>query len=506
MSTLSTPPERITIARTPPFRVPGTALLLLFGVVGFAALVGYLATEYNILLVLGGILALAGLVLMFVEPDATTLIILFVTYSNLTVVAVRFHAVPEFLSVLFFFFLGIPLLNYVLFRRQRIILNRVLFMMLAYLGVLLASAVLSGQAEESDGRIVAYLTEGVALYFLILNTVRTPDLVRRSIWALILAGCFMGSISLYQELTHSYDNSLGGLAQVGESEISTGVIDPNTDADAGRLRLAGPIGSKNRYAQIMVVLLPLALFRVRAERSRILRVLAAAACIPILGGALLTFSRGAGLSIIITALAMVYLRTLKVRHFLAISLAGAVFVLLVIPDYVYRISTVAELGELVTGGANQTSGSVQGRATENLASLNIFLDHPILGVGPGQTNLYTAEYGNEIGLRLLQGTRRGHNMYLEELADTGLLGFVIFMGIVLYTMYELAQVRRRLAASRPDIAYTAAGFLLAIIAYLATAIFLHLSYIRYYWLLLALAGAAIQVCHAAVAAPGQEQT
>lgn len=493
MSTLSTPPERITIPRTPPFRVPGTALLLLFGVVGFAALVGYLATEYEILLVLGGVLALAGLVLMFVEPDATTLIILFVTYSNLTVVAVRFHAVPEFLSVLLFFFLGIPLLNYVLFRRQRIILNRVLFMMLAYLSVLLASAVLSGQAEESTGRIFNYVTEGMALYFLILNTVRTPTLLRRGLWALVLAGCFMGIISLWQELTGSYDNDFGGLAQVGESEISTGVIDPNTDEDVGRLRLAGPIGSKNRYAQIMVVLLPLALFRIWAERSRMLKFLAAAACIPILSGALLTFSRGAGVTIIITFLAMVFLRTLKVRHFLAISLAGAVFVLLVIPDYVYRISTVAELGELVTGGANQTSGSVQGRATENLASLNIFLDHPILGVGPGQTRLYTTEYGNEIGLRRLQGTRRGHNMFLEELSDTGVLGFAVFMGIVLYTMYELAQVRRRLAASRPDIAYTATGFLLAVIAYLATGIFLHLSYIRYYWLLLALAGVAIQV-------------
>ena len=84
-------------------------------------------------------------------------------------------------------------------------------------------------------------------------------------------------------------------------------------------------------------------------------------------------------------------------------------------------------------------------------------------------------------------------MYLEELGDTGIIGFTGFMSIVLFTMYQLWQVRRRWAQSRPDIAYTAAGLLLAITAYLASAAFLHLSYIRYYWLLLALAGAAIHI-------------
>ena len=247
----------------------------------------------------------------------------------------------------------------------------------------------------------------------------------------------------------------------------------------------------------MVVLLPLAIFRVWAERSRLLRMLAAAACIPILSGALLTFSRGAGVSVVITLLVMVFLRTIKLWHFFVIALVGYLFVLVAIPDYAYRISTVADLAELASGDIADTGSSVRGRATENLASLNIFLDHPVLGVGPGQTNLYTTQYGNELGIKMLEGTRRAHNMYLEELSDTGILGFTIFMSIVLFTMYQLVKVRRRWARSRPDIAFTASGFLLAIIAYLSTAVFLHLSYVRYYWLLLALAGATVHIFRAA---------
>jgi O-antigen ligase len=88
-------------------------------------------------------------------------------------------------------------------------------------------------------------------------------------------------------------------------------------------------------------------------------------------------------------------------------------------------------------------------------------------------------------------------MYLEELADTGILGFTILMSIVLFTMYQLVKVRRRWARSRPDIAHTVSGLLLAIIAYLSTAVFLHLSYVRYFWLLLALAGAVVYIFSAA---------
>jgi O-antigen ligase len=84
-------------------------------------------------------------------------------------------------------------------------------------------------------------------------------------------------------------------------------------------------------------------------------------------------------------------------------------------------------------------------------------------------------------------------MYLEELADTGLIGFVSFIAIALVTAQQLARVRRYWAQRRADYDFIATGFLLALVAYLASATFLHLSYQRYYWLLLAMAGAASEI-------------
>jgi hypothetical protein len=52
---------------------------------------------------------------------------------------------------------------------------------------------------------------------------------------------------------------------------------------------------------------------------------------------------------------------------------------------------------------------------------------------------------------------------------------------------------------RPDLAHLATAILLGIFGYFGTATFLHLSYQRYYWFLLGLAGAALQVFSAETA-------
>ncbi|MCZ7539839.1 MAG: O-antigen ligase family protein [Anaerolineae bacterium] len=148
---------------------------------------------------------------------------------------------------------------------------------------------------------------------------------------------------------------------------------------------------------------------------------------------------------------------------------------------------------LLSGDTSEADTSVQGRATENLATLLIFLDHSVLGVGPGQTPRFIRDYGRGVGFKLLDPSRRAHNLYLEELADTGVVGFALFGSIVALTMARLAGMRRRAFGRDRATFFLASGLLLSIITYLVTAVFLHLSYARYYWFLLALAGAAIHI-------------
>ena len=62
---------------------------------------------------------------------------------------------------------------------------------------------------------------------------------------------------------------------------------------------AGPIGEKNRYAQIMLVLFPLAIFRFWQEKNRWLKLAAGVVMVCILSGVILTVSRGAFLGLVV---------------------------------------------------------------------------------------------------------------------------------------------------------------------------------------------------------------
>ena len=84
-------------------------------------------------------------------------------------------------------------------------------------------------------------------------------------------------------------------------------------------------------------------------------------------------------------------------------------------------------------------------------------------------------------------------MYLEIAAESGLLGLSVFLTIIAWLLRSLWRARHRLVAVDAQDADLAAALWLGLLAYLCTGVFLHLSYQRYYWFLVALAGAAVHV-------------
>jgi len=72
----------------------------------------------------------------------------------------------------------------------------------------------------------------------------------------------------------------------------------------------------------------------------------------------------------------------------------------------------------------------------------------------------------------------------------GLAGFSVLVGGL---MWKLWRGRRRWLGRDLERADLAAALTLSLFAYLATGFFLHLSYQRYFWLLVALGSAALHV-------------
>ena len=473
---------------------PKRAAIFGVAVAIFTALIVY---KLDVVVTLAAVLAVGILALIFANTEVATLLVIFVLYTNMAVVLAKYHNVPTAIAGSVFLVLAIPLTNYLLMRREQVLINRIFWLMLAQLVAMSISAFFSEYSWAAMGRIVVYLAEGVVLYFLILNTVRNQAMLRKAVWTLVIAGILMGSLSILQTFVGSHKN-LGGFAQTKNSKIGTGATGWNGKGELRDARASGTVGEENYYAQIMLMLLPLAASRYFYEKSRKLRIIGALACIPIAGAIMLTFSRGAFVSAVATVMAMVYLGSIKIRHLLALGLAFVVIVPIAMPDYAYRIFTLFRavgVQDAQKGSSKTLDASMRGRATENLAALKIFLDHPVIGVGPGQTQMYTAKYGGDSGLSRLEGTRQAHNMYLGVISDDGLLGFCTFISIFLATLSGLLKIRRKYSESNPELTGLAIGLTLSIVAFMSSAVFLSSAYERFYWLIMALAGVTIHIVH-----------
>jgi len=430
-------------------------------------------------------------------PDLMTLGVVFIFYLDVPAVAVKEHGAPLILGLVVPLLLLIPL-AYHLHRGERLVITPAFCVLVLFLGAQSASAALSVASLEATEEVKTFLIEGVVLYFLITNVIRTPETLRRAAWAVVIAGALLGALSLFQEVTGTWAKPYGGFAQI-PPEFFTGHSD--------KARLAGPLGDPNYYAQILLPVLPLALFRIWDERSSALRVAAAGGAVFATAGILLTYSRGAGLAFGVIFLLMVAFRYVRARHvaFVAVGITIALFAL---PEYTDRLSTVGDVAsatsESGSGDAAAADVSVRSRATEMLTAWLVFKDHPVLGVGPSAFGEYYGEYSARVGIEVREevkfGSRRGeaperesHNMLLSIAAELGFVGLVLFLSIVYLTIRDLVRTRERWLATRPDIANLVTSMLLAVVAYLTAGVFLTLAFERYFWLLVALAGAASMV-------------
>lgn len=464
----------------------GVGALIVLVVFAFAA-----SREALLLVLAGGIALIFGLYL-FKHYEQALVVFVAVFYSNAAVIAYQFHGVPQIVAAAVPLLLGLPLAHSLFVRREGLIFDRVLLLMLGFLAVLLLATLGARDVFVGLNEIGNYVLEGIVLYFLLLNVIRTRERLQRVIWVLLITCSALGALSVFQELTNTYENSYGGFAQRKKS-IDFEELD--YEEYSGAKRAEGPVGEQNRYAQLMVVIVPFALYLFMTETARRRKIYALATGCLIMCGVLLTFSRGTFLAMGLAFLLAVAWGYLRPRHALLGGLAALLAVLIALPDYLDRVIGLVDLAKLQNIGSDTRAidGSLRGRFAQNLAAMHVFMDHPVFGVGPAHfSKFYVLKYGNEIGTKRLRGERRAHNMYLETLANTGLAGLLSFLSIVIYVMFKLRQARLHFLGKREDLAALATTLLLSIVLYLGTAVFLHLSYQRYYWFLLALAGAALQ--------------
>lgn len=454
------------------------------------ALVAVNAPMLALLAAAGGVLAMA----MIFSPDLVTMAVVALIYSNAVVIAVRFHGLPGYIGAALPLLLLIPLANTILAEQRPIVLPSAMPWLFGFLSVQVISALLASDTQTAWQAVTQFLFEGLALFFVVANVVRTPQLLQRLVWVLLIVGATLGLLSTHQTLTENYDHRYFGFAQADTLATAqlidqAGLVLP---PDAQPPRLGGPFGEPNRFAQIMAVLLPLGMLQLANGRSPLVRLAGLGATALIAVAIAFTFSRGAAVGIALSIVAALLLRYVRVREIAVLVAAFAVFILAV-PGYAVRLQTLVTVPGALTDGSSRgvADGAIRGRLGEQVAALKVLADYPLVGIGPGLYALNYREYAKGSGYKVHAfGPRQSHNLVLDIASETGILGLACFLGAVAVTIKDLTRTRLRLLRSDPERATLVTSIAFAILVYLGTSLFLQLSYVRYFWLLLALGAAA----------------
>jgi hypothetical protein len=441
-------------------------------------------------------------------PDVAIVAFVFLLYTNIPTLLRQAYQLPTTIAGAYILLLIPPLLHS-LSRGHRLRVDAVSLLMLLFLAVLLASSLQARLMSVVWMRLGTYLVEGILLYWLVVNVITRITTIRRVIWTVLVAGALLGALSAWQAATGSL-YEFGGLSardmeMVERAEHDRIVLGRPLESYRGADRAEGPVDEPNRYAQLMIVLLPLALLQIRSALPLAKRAAAAGLGLLVLAGVLLSYSRGGAVALVLLAPALTAVGWLRPTRLVFGTVALATVIAIAAPGYYQRVASIASAASMFTGGGGvQADGAIRGRTTEMLAALHAALDHPVLGLGPGQYwKVYSIEYHQLPGIqfREIRETRRAHSLYLEMAADTGAIGLVTFLAIVGVSMAALWRARRRWAIQRPDLSALATALWLSTLLYLVTGTFLHLAFERYFWFLLALTSATVQAMDSEARAP-----
>lgn len=466
---------------------------------GCGAAVGLLATRVStpplILVAATGLSIAAAIVAV---PELGLLAIVFGTYVNLSQVLIgHFGSAVTLMKVL------VPALVLAVLV-QRVWRGRYAegwFQPALLVAAYCLAGILSLPAAVDLGRALIGLADlakdGIVLILLVILIQRGATL-RRVVWTLLAAGLLMGTLSVHQYMSGNSEFDYWGLALAPGSYSS-----PTETAH----RVVGPVGDANRYGLILLVLIPLAIDRITGGRKPIPRILALATLAVCSLSIVFTYSRGAFVALVGMLAFLVVIRRPRPRYVVAALVVAAMLSPLLPSSYIHRIGTLAAAITRPHETIGFQDASMRGRLSENLAAIQMFLDHPLTGVGMDNYPVRYQDYSQELMLDPRSTERATHNLYLETAAETGIVGLLAFC-LVLWVLFRGILVARRtlrdpeLAEIRGMVDAVAIGLL----GFLAGSLFLHAANARYFWLLAGIALALPRVAANELAAFRQVST
>jgi putative inorganic carbon (hco3(-)) transporter len=204
----------IAIRRAPPAPVPARgprsrlprAIVATILLLTATASLGAVAAHQPIL-ALAAVFAGLAAISVAIRPDVAALVVVGLIYSNAPVVLVTFQNLPVALAAAVPAFLVAPLAYDLLVERKKVVITPALPWIVVYFVVEIIATITARDINNSFGELVTVAVEGVLLYTLLTNTVRTPGILRAVVWTLLLVGAAVATLSAYQYVTGTFGNN-----------------------------------------------------------------------------------------------------------------------------------------------------------------------------------------------------------------------------------------------------------------------------------------------------------
>ena len=229
-------------------------------------------------------------------------------------------------------------------------------------------------------------------------------------------------------------------------------------------------------------------------------------------GILISFSRGGFVGLCVVLLFIWITSPKKILGLFLVVLLALFIIVAAPPKYWDEMKTITVIEE--------GRGTAAGRIYYWERAWDMFLDHPVLGVGPGNYPWNIEKYEPIGGYReRYHGGRAAHSMYFTLIAELGLAGCLVF-GIILFADFKtlrgiMKNFRRgkrsqlvqdgkeqneaskiedlEKAQARNMMYYDSAGIYVALCGFLASGMFLSVLYYPHFWILTSLITSAERI-------------
>lgn len=265
--------------------------------------------------------------------------------------------------------------------------------------------------------------------------------------------------------------------------VVVGVALPGVGAgEEGRFQ--GGVGDPNLLAVGLVPAAILALGLATGQRDRRLRWATAAVVAVLLVGFAASGSRGGLVGAVATAVAALVLLARRRTTVVAAS----VLTLVAVGGVLVGFPAAWERSDEVGAGS--------GRGDLWTVAWHTAGDHPLTGVGLANYPEVAGDYVRQVGplraVDLIAAEPQVHNMYLQMLAETGLVGLLLFVAVIGGCVWAAWRAARRFTAVGDRAhAALATAVVLAMFSMLVSGIFISHAVDRRLWVLLALGPALL---------------